>query len=270
MSELDALFGHIFNAVGHTNRRDAQLGRASDGAIVAGDGYVWVRPQNGGETRAKNVVSVSTKVPNAWVVVGENTRTGELEVIGASALNLFTMGQGLTGRVNTPDVPPELFAGTIPADAIQDLRVRAPDAGVGGLNVCIEAGRSDYGYHYKEHQSISAYRPATASTRWWVVSYLDTDGVVYFSTAGSTESMLSGDLLRTMPDGIPYAAVPVGAYPLYAFILENGQTEVTATNTVFQDIRLHFAQRGLNTDSIMTNASYEVMVDADGFVMVES
>lgn len=245
MKEFDDVFAGVKRDVGHVRRRVAQLGRATDGTINAGDGYVYVRPQEGGETRAKNVVSVSTHVPGGWVEIGENTRTGELEVLGVASENLYAQGVTLTARLNQPDVAPEHFAGVIPGDAINDLRIRPPDPAVGGLNVCIEAGWTSYGYHAKEHKSVADYLPSTSGMRWWVVGYLDYDNNLYFSTARSVETALPAAFMVQVPTGIPVGAVPYGAYPLYAFILEVGQTEVTPANTLFKDIRYHFDANGI-------------------------
>jgi hypothetical protein len=245
------LYRNPFKATTCTSAGNTVSGSSKTGAIR---GKCWVKKQTANAAPIQvNTNGFNQTQVGVPVMVAEHTQTGELHIIEVLWTDaVATIGENAANNASLPVVPAQYQQGVVKAANIDALRVSHPDVApyTSGLYLRVEAGLGPYGWRVREYVSVStSLRPATASHRWWVLAYLDTDDTVKFTTTGSVETTtpLTGLLLDGQGVSTVAAAdnitIPTDALPLAVFTLENGQTTITPANTRIEDWRYHFAQQ---------------------------
>jgi hypothetical protein len=260
---LVKLFRGIRSSTTHTNIGEAQtctragntaVGNPRTGAL---SGKLWVKKiGNHAPIQANINASVNDSAVGAWVFVGENIQTKELDVIGINwSKNVRSFGAGVAAALSLPRVPGQYAQSEVIGRAFAPGNMSPSEAG--GLNVYIKP------FHYDDDWwaggNFELTPPATSDKKAWCAVFID--------SATNTAVQILGDdhgLADTMTEAqiASEINVPDGYIPVGAVVLRNGQTSVTTSDT-FADFRYHFMTKGSGSgtlDSVVAGEAITVDV----------
>lgn len=249
---VSALKG-VKSNVEYVGRRSARTGKwNTDGTLntdpTAGldAGYIWVREGDEGDrglTRAL-IVRVRDDIADLPIWVGEHSITGELCAIEPRIDSRWlTIYGGALAGLGVPRQPASTNTQLLDSTYITEGRVRASD--VGGLNVAVEGFWYNGVYTPETVIDVSANVPGTSGQSRWVIVYYTPSGATFTAASGTADYRPASAFQESE---IASISVPNGSIPLGAFIVTNGETEITAANfRAMVDVREWLAPRGVIT-----------------------
>lgn len=204
-----------------------------DPQVGLADGLIWGYPVSG---RASIFMVLGDRMLPFKRVLGKHFQTAYNKL--GERMAYAPMNDGINAPSNSRVYDKAIQAAQVTSNEIIDLHVRQPDPDFAGLNVCIEAGLTPYGYLLKTHISVSAGVSPTSGMRRWALVYVDTDGIEKVSTTGSVETttpvndmLLDNGGLSTVA-ALENLTISTGWIPLAGIVLDNGQTDVDATTRI--------------------------------------